>query len=348
MHLSGAENVKRKKEVNYRKTFWYNATPSFSLYRQGALFMPKAFPGPFEQCGRLITTEEIKEIIATIETFPRLSISTLTETICEHLNWFTATGTYKKDACLKLLEKLEAKGVLKLPEKRAKSHNTVTQAKKIPSDVTSDLTRKRTEIKCNLRDIAPVKVRPASSKSDIKLFNDHISQYHYLGYKRPFGCFMRYFAKSADGEIIACILFSGAAKSMTVRDKWIGWSTNQRLRNLAWVTNNSRFTIMPWVKIPCLASHILGQIGRRIVGDWQAKWGYSPLLLETFVDPLRYSGTCYKASNWEYLGQTTGKGLVRQGKSYTTSPKLIFVKPLAKNFRKQLCKEYLEGYVDDI
>ena len=306
--------------------------------------MSKKFPGPFEQCGRLITTEEMKEIIATIETFPRLSITTLTETICEHLNWFAATGNYKKDACLKLLQKLEASGVIKLPGKRIHTRRAVKKDKKITS--ASAEKKERPELNCDLRDIAPVKVTPVSDKSDIELFKDYISEYHYLGYKKPFGCFMQYFAKSADGEIIACILFAGASKSMTIREKWIGWSTNQRLRNLAWVTNNSRFTIMPWVKIPCLASHILGQIARRIVRDWQAKWGYSPLLMETFVDPLRYSGTCYKASNWEYLGQTTGAGLVRIGKAYSTTPKLIFVKPLAKNFRKLLCTEYLEGNID--
>jgi len=304
--------------------------------------MFKKFPGPFEQCGRLITTEEIKEIIDTIETFPQLSITTLTETICEHLNWFAATGNYKKDACFKLLEKLEASGVIKLPVKRKNTRRAVKKVKKITSAEKKD----RPELNCELRDIAPVKVTPVSDKSDIELFKDYISEYHYLGYKKPFGCFMQYFAKSADGEIIACILFAGASKSMRIREKWIGWTTNQRLRNLAWVTNNSRFTIMPWVKIPCLASHILGQIARRIVRDWQAKWGYSPLLMETFVDPLRYSGTCYKASNWEYLGQTTGVGLVRIGKAYSTTPKLIFVKPLAKNFRKLLCTEYLEGNVD--
>ncbi len=304
--------------------------------------MFEKFPGPFEQCGRLITTEEIKEIIDTIETFPKLSITTLTETICEHLNWFAATGNYKKDACFKLLEKLEASGVIKLPGKRKNTRRAVKKVKKITNAEKKD----RPELNCELRDIAPVKVTPVSDKSDIELFKDYISEYHYLGYKKPFGCFMQYFAKSADGEIIACILFAGASKSMRIREKWIGWTTNQRLRNLAWVTNNSRFTIMPWVKIPCLASHILGQIARRIVRDWQAKWGYSPLLMETFVDPLRYSGTCYKASNWEYLGQTTGAGLVRIGKAYSTTPKLIFVKPLAKNFRKLLCTEYLEGNVD--
>lgn len=306
--------------------------------------MLKKIPGPIEQCGRLITTEEIKEIIETIETFPKLSITTLTETISEHLNWFAATGNYKKDACFKLLEKLEASGFIKLPEKRKNTRRAEKKDKKITG--ASAEKKERPELNCDLRDIAPVKVTPVSDKSGNELFNELISQYHYLGYKRPFGCFIRYFAKSAGGEIIACILFQGAAKAMTIREKWIGWTTNQRLRNLPWLINNSRFTIMPWVKIPCLASHILGQIARRIAKDWQEQWNYSPLLMETFVDPLRYSGTCYKASNWEYLGQTTGEGLVRVGKAYSTTPKLIFVKPLAKNVRKLLCTEYLEGNVE--
>jgi len=121
------------------------------------------------------------------------------------------------------------------------------------------------------------------------------------------------------------------------------WSSNQRLRNLPWVINNTRFLIMPWVKVPCLASHILGRINRQISDDWYKRWGYHPLLMETFVDPDKYNGTCYKASKWHNIGRTTGCGLVRTGKTYTTSPKLIFTRPLVKNFRKQLCREYLIG-----
>ena len=308
--------------------------------------MPSHLPANLEQCGRLITSDEINGIISTVKTFPHLSRNELSETICEHLLWFTATGRYKRDACLKLLQKLESAGHIALPPKRKKGPRCGALSKhKVSLPVSKE---NQPEITCDIQEIKPVTVEPVTSKAEVELWNEHIAQYHYLGYKRPIGCSLRYFVRSDNGNILACLLFAGAAKSITVRDKWIGWSNQQRLRNLPWVVNNSRFVVLPHVKVACLASHILGQIGRRIASDWQTRWGYSPLLMETFVDPQKYQGTCYQASNWKGLGRTTGEGLVRQGKSYTTTPKLIFVKPLAKNFRQQLCSEYLKGNDDEL
>ncbi len=300
--------------------------------------------GDIEQCGRKITAQEIAEITETAKTFPNLSLSILIETICEHLEWFTASGRYKKDACHKLLQKLEITGAITLPGKRSYSRQSAVKANLNAEPRILEL--KHQEINCCLQDVQPVSVIPQISKSDIKLWDEYVDRHHYLGHKRPFGCFVRYLAKSTDGEILACILFAGAAKSISTRDKWIGWNNRQRLRNLPWIVNNTRFVIMPWVKISCLASHILGQIGRRIAKDWQTQWGYSPLLMETFIDPVKYTGTCYEASNWENIGRTTGKGLARKGKKYTTTPKLIFTRPLTKDFRKQLCSEYLTGRVE--
>ena len=145
------------------------------------------------------------------------------------------------------------------------------------------------------------------------------------------------------GCLLGSALFSGAAKSIGVRDRWIGWSENQRLRNLAWVIDNWRLLIFPWVRVKNLSSHVLGQINRRIGRDWQQKWGYSPVLMETFVDPALYEGTSYKAASWIYLGMTTGEGLVRKGKSYTTTPKKVYVRPLRKDFRELLCLDRLVG-----
>jgi hypothetical protein len=138
-------------------------------------------------------------------------------------------------------------------------------------------------------------------------------------------------------------MFQGAAKALRARDEWIGWRQRQRLRNLAWVINNSRFLIFPWVKVKNLGSHILGQVLRHVRDDWQERWGYSPVLVETFVDPQHYEGSSYKAANWQYLGMTTGEGLLRKGKSYSTTPKKIFVRPLARDFRSLLCSGQLKG-----
>ncbi len=288
-------------------------------------------------CGRPITHQEIKEVQETVSLFSNLSLRELTETICEHLNWRRASGNNKFDACLKMLKKLEKEGLLQLPEKQSQS-----KPKKKSKIVLTSRTAPEPVIKNIVGDFSDINLEIVREKQDIKLWNEYISRYHYLGYSKPFGYVMRYFIKN-DHKILGCLLFSGAAKSMKVRDDWIGWTEDQRLRNLAWVTNNTRFLIFPWVNIKNLASHTLGKASRRIEDDWQERWGFQPVLLETFVDPKFYHGTCYKASNWKYLGMTTGQGLVRKGKTYKTSPKKIFMLPLVKDFHKVLCSEHLIG-----
>jgi hypothetical protein len=202
------------------------------------------------------------------------------------------------------------------------------------------------DIICKLKELGSVKVEVVKDKESTGLWNEYVSRYHYLGYKKPFGTFLRYFIV-CDRGILGCMLFAGAAKALGVRDRWIGWGDNQRLRNLGWVINNTRLLIFKWVRVKNLASHVLGNAGRRIMQDWEERWGYRPVLMETFVDPGRYHGSCYKGSNWEYLGMTTGEGLVRKGKNYTTTPKMIFVKPLVKNFRTLLCSDQLKGRVEE-
>jgi hypothetical protein len=282
------------------------------------------------QCGREISVSETEEIRETVATFYRLSRKELAMTICEHLGWYSVTGNPKVDACVKLLEKLESQGVLSLPQKHAVS----------PGDKRTPYATGRTEpqppIECSLSGVGTVRLEVVREREEAELWNEYVHRYHYLGYKRPFGCFARYFVESDQGRL-GCLLFSGAAKSLGERDRWIGWNESSRLRNLGRVVNNARFVIFPWVKVKNLASHVLGQAVRRIGGDWEERWSYRPVLLETFVDPRYFDGTCYRAANWRYLGMTTGEGLVRKGKTYTTSPKKIFVKPLADDFRTVLC-----------
>jgi hypothetical protein len=190
-----------------------------------------------------------------------------------------------------------------------------------------------------------VSVGVVKGRESTGLWNEFVARYHYLGYKKPYGCFLRYFVLSERG-LLGCVLFAGAAKALRVRDRWIGWTERQRLRNLAWVVNNARFLIFPWVQVQNLASHILGQVARCVKGDWRECWGYGPVLLETFVDPEHYHGSCYKGANWQYLGMSTGEGLVRKGKSYRTTPKMVFVKPVVKDWRSLLCSEQLKGKVE--
>ncbi len=300
--------------------------------------MPGKKGGSIFQCAREINRQELDQIQETVGLLPGLSRSELAATICEHLGWITASGGYKIDACMKLLEKLEARGSVELPEKR----DELRGKRPSKSVVLTCRTEPRPDIVGHLSDVGFVRIKVVKDKELTLLWNEYVCRYHYLGYKKPFGYHFRYFVESAPG-LLGCLMFQGAARALTFRDRWIGWSQREHLRNLAWVINNSRFLIFPWVHVKNLGSHILGQVVRRVREDWQERWGYSPVLAETFVDPERYEGTCYKAANWQYLGMTTGEGLVRKGKTYTTTPKKIFVKPLVKDFRVLLCSEQLKG-----
>lgn len=287
------------------------------------------------QCGRQIKDDELNQICETVETFSNLSQTELAHTICEHLGWYTASGRNKVDACRKLLQRLESQGLIRLPEKEK---NGTVRGFQEKQPVESHRTQPQDEVAGTLSDIGPIVVRVAQAEEEVSLVNEYLHRYHYLGYKRPFGCHLRYLIE-AQGAILGCMLFSGAAKALTPRDQWIGWSANDRLRNLGFVVNNGRFLILPWVKVRYLASHALGKIVRGLVKDWEQRWEYRPALLETFVDPQYFNGTCYQAANFSYLGMTSGMGLVRPGKNYTTSPKKIFVYPLLDNFRQILCSQ---------
>ena len=283
-------------------------------------------------CGRVITSSELGDIVETVKFCSGLSRKELALTVAEHLDWRSASGSLKLDACIKVLEKLELQGLVKLPEKQASAVRVSTRP------VFTERTALGETLVGTVGELGPVLVRPVLDAEDIGLWNEYVARYHYLGYQQPFGCSLRYFISSESG-VLGCLLFCGAAKALRERELWVGWTTEQRRRNIGYVVNNSRFLVFPWVQVKNLASHALGQAIRRLGADWQQRWGYRPVMAETFVDPERYAGTCYLAANWLYLGNTTGQGLARKGKSYTSSPKKIFVQPLADDFRTVLCCE---------
>ncbi|MGW8286530.1 MAG: Druantia anti-phage system protein DruA [Candidatus Deferrimicrobiaceae bacterium] len=292
------------------------------------------------QGDREISPEDIAYIRRFTQQFPGLSRKELTCTLCEHLDWLTPAGHPKFTACAKLLARLEKAGELRLPALR--------KDKSFPGRQPS--TRRRPGARTDpaapfvrsLSELEPVQLRLASDAHEESLWNDYIERYHPLGYKKPFGYWARYFIDSG-AHRLGCLLFAGAAKALTARDRWIGWTDRQRLKNLPWVVNNSRYLIFPWVEVANLASHVLGQLARQVGDDWERRWGYRPLLLETFVDPAHFAGSCYRAAGWTLLGRTTGEGLVRPGKYYRTRPKLIFAKPLQADFRRLLCGDQLTG-----
>ena len=292
------------------------------------------------QGGREIFPEDIDHICSILEKFPGLPRSEIIATVCETLEWLTPAGNPKLDACTKLLCRLEDDGVLHLPAIQKDQSYPGPRPQSIPT--ASIRTDPRSLLETSLAALGPVTLISLGNKADQSLWNEYVQRYHYLGYKKPFGYRQRYFIEAGPHRL-GCILLSGAAKSLGARDRWIGWEERQRLKNLPWVLNNSRFLIFPWVKVPNLASHVLGKLARKAGDDWMQRWGYRPVLLETFVDPARFHGGCYRAAGWELPGRTTGAGLVRKGKRYQTSPKLIFTKPLQADFRRLLCSDQIKG-----
>ncbi len=286
------------------------------------------------QSGRSFQPEELDQICQTVESFPGLTRTELARTLCEHLDWRTATGRAKLDACHKLLEKLEKQGRVQLPAKRVYQTSPRGPVRRTYSGATQP----GPALECRLGELGEVGLEVVHSRVRTRLWNEYVDRYHYLGFRRPFGCTVRYFV-GCDQGLLGCVLLAGAAHSVACRDRWVGWSEGQRLRQLPYVVNNTRFLIFPWVRVEHLASHVLGQLARRVRRDWEHLWGYAPVLLETFVDPARFRGTCYRAAGWIELGLSSGEGRRRPGRRYTSTPKRVLVRPLVRDFRAQLCEQ---------
>jgi hypothetical protein len=296
------------------------------------------------QGNREIRAEDIAYIRHLFQRFRGFSRTELTYTLCEHLGWLTPAGAPKYNACTKLLARLEASGEICLPPRRTQGGrptngvmgSPTANARIAPGEL----------LQCSLTELPPVRLRLLVETHDEMQCNAYLGAFHPLGYFKPFGYWARYGIEAGDRSL-GYLLLSGAAKAIEQRDGWIGWSPQQRLRNLPWVVNNNRFLLFPWVQVKHLAGHVLGQLARQLADDWQMRWGFRPLLMESFVDPAHYRGTCYRAAGWELLGQTSGRGLARPGKPYRSSPKLIFVKPLERQFRQLLCSDQLQGKCDE-
>ena len=280
-----------------------------------------------------ITPEQLEAARQTVRLCSGLSRSELARTICEHWGWVTASGAHRVTACLKVLEALEDQGRVRLPGKRPMARWKTDRAS---GSVLTPRTNPGALWVGELSDVGSVWLEVIQSPERGHLWKEYLERYHYLGYRQPFGCFLRYFIQSSTG-LLGCILMAGAAKAIRARDEWIGWGRQCRQQNLPWVINNARLLVFPWVRIRHLGSHVLGQLAGRVQRDWQERWGYEPVLMESFVDPEKFPGACYQAAGWLLLARTTGRGLTRPGQLYKSTPKLIYVKSLAENFAEQLC-----------
>lgn len=195
------------------------------------------------------------------------------------------------------------------------------------------------ELEGTVRDFGPIEVQPATITELMRLWNKYIERYHQLRYKRPFGAHQRYFIVDKSKRRLGCLLFASSAWALAERDRWIGWTQRDRELRLNLLVANTRFLIFPWAHIKNLASTALSLSAKRIRQDWQFRYGYGPVLLETFVEPDHYRGISYQAANWIQLGVTSGRGRTGRRPNNLLTPKLIYVYPLVANFRFFLRQE---------
>jgi hypothetical protein len=226
------------------------------------------------------------------------------------------------------LRQLETLGLVKLPKLCASNQHKGERAIVVGAGSAAE-----EEIAGTVREVGPVEVEPVGGKEAIQLWNEYVHRYHPLGYKRPFGAHQRYFLVGRGGRRLGCLLFASSAWALRERDAWIGWTERDREQRLNWVVANSRFLIFPWVRIKNLASKALSLAAQRIRKDWEERYGYGPVLLETFVEVARYRGTCYQAANWIRLGETRGRGRMDRHTRYLSTPRAIYVYPLVPEFR---------------
>ena len=284
--------------------------------------------------GRRFTRRQIADIAETVAMLPNDSRNELSKTICEHLGWTTPKGEYRVSACLRVLERLEECGILTLPEKRG------TAAKQPPGPIVHvRASDPQPEIACGLAALEPLALEEAASPEDAALWKALVDRYHYLGCPRPFGPHIRWFVRDRSGRPLAVLLFEAAARELPARDEWIGWSAADRGRRLHLAVSNSRFLVLPWVRVDNLASKALALALRGLAERWEANHGCRPVLCETFIDPTRFDGACYKAANWETIGMTAGK---RSGRGAKPA-KEILVRPLDPEFRAVLKGETTPG-----
>ena len=279
--------------------------------------------------GRKTTNSDIELVQNLITDHPDWNRTRLSKELCRLWDWRNLIGSIKDMACRSFLLKLEQRGQITLPVRQRPG----AFRKKI-----TEVGHQNDPIICELKNIAPVTFKPVNH-SNLKLFDYLLARYHYLGFRATVGQNMKYMVFDKNGHPLSCLLFGSAAWKSAPRDDYIGWSKQAREANLNLVTNNMRFLILPWVKVPHLASHILGQAIRRISLDWVEKYGHPVYLLETFVEKERFLGTCYRAANWVLVGQTTGRSRNDRYSTMKVAVKDLYLYPLAKRFQEVLCYE---------
>jgi hypothetical protein len=287
--------------------------------------------------GRQIGRQELDEIRGLIAAHPQWHRRRLSVALAQRWQWYAPSGQLKDMAARTLMLKLHERGLIVLPERRRVPPKRRVEATPelwdllLPEPVGGSLSA-----------LQPLRIQVVGRQQpDYPRFQSYLARHHYLSYRGPIGENLGYLIRSRTGVDLACLLFGAAAWQCAPRDRWIGWSAQQRARGLPFIANNQRFLILPWVRVDSLASHILGQIAQRISEDWQQRYQHPLYVLETFVQPDRFRGACYWAANWVCVGQTTGR--TRQNQRHRDNAvhapvKDIYLYPLTPDGRRQLCR----------
>ncbi len=299
--------------------------------------MRKQWDKPFWVGDRFFSLEDLARIQSIVRQMPRASRSQLSRAVCEVLGWYRPNGAPRTVACELLLQQMQAAALIHMRStglRRAHIQTTEQQGPPLPN----------LALTASLAEVQPIRVVPVASREEQWVWNGTIAAYHPLGYQRAFGARQHYWIVSeatSPPSRLGGLLFSSSAKALAVRDEWIGWSAQDRGRFRPRIINNSRYLILPGVHVPHLASHVLGLTARRIRRDWQARYGFAPVLLETFIEDA-YPGTSYAAANWIRLGETVGRTRQDRYNTIRVPKKAVWMYPLVAHWRTALQQPWPE------
>ena len=282
---------------------------------------------------RVITDADLVFIRGLIAENPQCSRRALSLKLCQAWNWVQTNGALRDMVCRGMMLMLHRQGLIELPPVRvvARVLRQGLSGRDKPAAVSVD----QTALSVSFVELGPLEVRQVRRTPEEALFNSLLQEHHYLGYTQPVGEHLKYVV-FAQGRPIACLAWSSAPRHLGSRDRFIGWSAQARLKNIRLLAYNTRFLILPWISVAHLASHILARMARMLSADWQRIYAHPIYFVETFIDPQRFRGTCYRAANWQVLGETTGRGKDAPTRAVNRSIKQVLGYALVKDFRQRL------------
>lgn len=291
--------------------------------------MPRSNQAIHRYCGREFTAEELRSIRELISADAGRKRAELSRMVCDLVGWTRRDGRRKDMSCRVAMLRMHRDGLIELPApSRTNSNGRIRPQRTLMGEPGDPVT-------ASVGRLGELELFPVKTRGDSRLWNELIDRYHYLGYQPLPGAQMRYLV-FAGSRMLGALGFGASAWKVAPRDQFIGWSAEERVDKLALVVNNARFLIFPWIKSRNLASRLLSRVAKQLPDDWESRYGYRPVLLETFVEVGRFHGTCYRAANWIHVGKTQGRGKLDRWKRRELPVKHIFLYPLCREFRQRL------------